>query len=41
MSCFVVLKVSGELLQALEPPQSDAVASAVSTLREVGFCASG
>jgi len=26
-----------KLLQALEPPQADAVASAVSTLREVGL----
>lgn len=26
-----------ELLQALEPPQADAVTSAVSTLREVDF----
>lgn len=34
-----LLIMSREYVQALEPPQADAVTSAVTTLREVASCA--
>lgn len=37
MTCYIILNYPMNLLQALEPPQPDAVTSAVSTLREVFF----